>query len=106
VIAVLTKYEALVDRVKGECGARVPTRTDVSKYAKKNVIDPLKNTGQLAAFVQTHRKSAFELLFPCKISDVTVQIKVKVVNCWLKRHMKPSRMKHLPLFLQWLSKIQ
>jgi len=43
VIAVLTKYEALVDRVKDELGGRPVTKRDVLNYAKMNVFDPLKN---------------------------------------------------------------
>ncbi len=57
-IAVLTKYEALVDRVKYEHGGRAVTKRDVLNYAKKNVFDPLKDVMQSsAAIVQTHRES-------------------------------------------------
>ena len=58
VIAVLTKYEALVDRVKDEYKERQVTKSDILNYAKKNVLDPLKNvTHAPIAIVQTHRKS-------------------------------------------------
>ena len=58
VIAVLTKYEALVDRVKGEYEGRQVAKSDILNYAKKNVLDPLKNvTNAPAAIVQTHRES-------------------------------------------------
>jgi len=62
VIAVLTKYEALVDRVKYENGGRATIR-DVSSYAKKNVFDPLKsNMHAPAAIVKTHRESLLVFL--------------------------------------------
>ncbi|KAF8495150.1 hypothetical protein F5888DRAFT_1616146 [Russula emetica] len=55
VIVILTKYEALVDRVKDEHGGRSVTARDVLNYAKENVIDPLKNvTHAPVAIVQTH----------------------------------------------------
>ena len=55
-IAVLTKYEALVDRVKDEYKGQAAKR-DILYYAKKNVLDPLKNvTHAPAAIVQTHRE--------------------------------------------------
>jgi hypothetical protein len=79
---VLTKYEALADRVKGEYRERAVTKKDVSKYAKENVIDPLKNanaTHPPAAFVQTHREFLLSFV-PCKNDDETIQIKAKVVN--------------------------
>ncbi len=58
VIAVLTKYEALVDRVKGEYEGRQVAKSDILNYAKKNVLDPLKNvTNAPTAIVQTHRES-------------------------------------------------
>jgi hypothetical protein len=58
VIAVLTKYEALVDRVKGEYKGREVTKNDTLNYAKKNVLNPLQNvTYPPAAIVQTHRES-------------------------------------------------
>ena len=57
VIAVLTKYEALVDRVKGEYKGRQVARCDILNYAKMNVLDPLKNVKNApAAIVQTHRE--------------------------------------------------
>ncbi|KAF8502134.1 hypothetical protein F5888DRAFT_1669478, partial [Russula emetica] len=57
VIAVLTKYEALVDRVKGEYKGRQVTKRDILTYAKVNVFDCLKNaTHAPAAIVQTHHK--------------------------------------------------
>ena len=78
-VAVLTKYEALVDRVKDECGGRMVTKTDVLNYANKNVLEPLKGVMHSpVAIVQTHRESRFGIL----ITIVTrhFQIKVKVVN--------------------------
>jgi hypothetical protein len=58
VIAVLTKYEALVDRVKDESKGRQVAKKDILNYAKKNIFDPLKNVAHApAAIVQTHRES-------------------------------------------------
>ena len=58
VIAILTKYEALVNRVKDEYKGRQVTRHDILNYAKQNVLDPLKNvTNAPTAIVQTHRES-------------------------------------------------
>jgi hypothetical protein len=58
VVAVLTKYEALVDRVKGEYNGRRVAKNDILDYTKKNVLDPLKNvTNAPTAIVQTHRES-------------------------------------------------
>jgi hypothetical protein len=58
VVAVLTKYEALVDRVKDEYKGRQVAKSDILDYTKKNVFDPLKNvTYAPAAIVQTHRES-------------------------------------------------
>jgi hypothetical protein len=55
VIAVLTKYEALVDRVKGEYKGRQVVKSNILNYAKENVLDPLKNvTHAPVAIVQTH----------------------------------------------------
>jgi hypothetical protein len=57
VIAVLTKYEALVDRVKDESKGRQVAKKDILNYAKKNIYDPLKNVAHApAAIVQTHHK--------------------------------------------------
>ena len=57
-IAVLTKYEALVDRVKGEYKGSQVTKADILNYAKTNVFNPLQNVTHVpAAIVQTHRKS-------------------------------------------------
>ncbi|KAF8495671.1 hypothetical protein F5888DRAFT_1946930, partial [Russula emetica] len=57
VIAVLTKYEALVDRVKGEYKGRQVAKSDILNYAKINVFDPLKNVTHIpAAIIQTHYK--------------------------------------------------
>jgi len=62
VIVVLTKYEALVDRVKDEHGGRPVTKRDILNYAKKNVFDPLnKVVHSPAAIVQTHRESLFSI---------------------------------------------
>ncbi|KAF8499786.1 hypothetical protein F5888DRAFT_1611153, partial [Russula emetica] len=64
VIAVLTKYEALVDRVKGEYKGRQVPKSDILNYARMNVFNPLKNAKHSpAAIVQTHHKgSGCELL--------------------------------------------
>ena len=60
-IAVLTKYEALVDRVKDEYKGKQLTKRDILNYAKKNIFDPLKNvTHAPAAIVQTHRKFIYK----------------------------------------------
>ncbi len=78
-VAVLIKYEALVDRVKDEHGGRTVTKRDVLNYAKENVFDPLNlKAHSPVAIVQTHRESRFGIL----ITIVTghFQIKVKVVN--------------------------
>ncbi|KAF8498202.1 hypothetical protein F5888DRAFT_1923063 [Russula emetica] len=57
VIVVLTKYEALVDRVKGEYKGRQVAKSDILNYAKMNVFDPLKNVTHVpAAIIQTHHK--------------------------------------------------
>jgi hypothetical protein len=57
VIAVLTKYEALVDRVKDEYKGRQVAKSDILNYAKKNILDPLKNVAHVpVAIVQTHRE--------------------------------------------------
>ena len=58
-IAVLTKYEALVDRVKLDVNlrGRKVTKHDILNYANKEVFMPLgavKN--KPAAIVQTHGK--------------------------------------------------
>jgi hypothetical protein len=59
VVAVLTKFEALVDRVKGEYNGRRVAKNDILDYTKKNVLDPLKNvTNAPTAIVQTHRESS------------------------------------------------
>ncbi|KAF8497068.1 hypothetical protein F5888DRAFT_1700032, partial [Russula emetica] len=64
VIAVLTKYEALVDRVKGEYKGRQVAKSDILNYAKMNVFDPLKNVTHVpAAIIQTHHnRKGCELL--------------------------------------------
>ena len=55
-IAVLTKYEALVDRVKDEYNGQA-TKKNILNYAKKNVFDPLKSIANApVAIVQTHRE--------------------------------------------------
>ena len=57
-IAVLTKYEALVDRVKDEYNGSQVAKSDILNYVKKNVLNPLQNvTYPPLAIVQTHRKS-------------------------------------------------
>jgi hypothetical protein len=63
VIAVLTKFEALVDRVKDEYKGKQVVKSDILNYTKKNVYDALKNvTHAPAAIVQTHRKLFVALL--------------------------------------------
>jgi hypothetical protein len=53
----LTKYEALVDRVKGEYNGKQLTKSDILSYTKKNIFNPLKSvTHKPAAIVQTHRE--------------------------------------------------
>jgi len=62
VIVVLTKYEALVDRVKDEHGGRPVTKRDILNYAKKNIFDPLNNVVHSpATIVQTHHESLFSI---------------------------------------------
>ena len=57
-IAVLTKYEALVDRVKGEYKGSQVAKSDILKYVKTNVLNPLDNVIHVpTAIVQTHCKS-------------------------------------------------
>ncbi|KAI0277388.1 hypothetical protein BGY98DRAFT_623455 [Russula aff. rugulosa BPL654] len=57
VIAVLTKFEALVDRVKDEYKGRQVAKNDILKYARENVFNPLKSvTHAPVAIVQTHHK--------------------------------------------------
>ncbi len=78
-IAVLTKYEVLVDRVKDELGGRLVTKRDVANYAHRNVLDSLMNVVHSpAAIVQTHHKSPFSILITIVMR--LFQIKVKVVN--------------------------
>ena len=58
-IAVLTKYEALVDRVKLESNLkeRKVTSRDVFNYVNREVLGPLQAIkNKPAAIVQTHRK--------------------------------------------------
>ena len=56
-IAVLTKYEALVDRVKGEYPGKQMARSDILNYTKKNIFNSFKSvTHKPAAIVQTHRE--------------------------------------------------
>jgi hypothetical protein len=63
VIAVLTKYEALVDRVKDEYKGRHVSKRDILNYTQKNVRDPLKDvTHAPAAIVQTHRESFMDII--------------------------------------------
>ena len=70
-IAVLTKYEALVDRVKDEHKGQA-AKKDILNYAKKNVFDPLKNIAHPpAAIIQTHRELALLLLYNNNINFLT-----------------------------------
>ena len=58
-IAVLTKYEALVDRVKLKFNlkGRKATSHDILSYTNKEVLGRLKAIqNKPAAIVQTHRK--------------------------------------------------
>ena len=58
-IAILTKYEALVDRLKLESNlkGRKVTNWDVLNYANKEVLGPLQAIkNKPAAIVQTHRE--------------------------------------------------
>ena len=56
-IAVLTKFEALVDRVKSEYKGKHVAKNDILKYARENVFNPLKSVTHVpVAIVQTHRK--------------------------------------------------
>ena len=62
-IAILTKYEALVDRVKGEYQERQVTKRDILNYVKENILNPFKNvTYKPAAIVQTHRKPFINII--------------------------------------------
>ncbi len=62
-IAILTKYEALVDRVKGENKGRQVAKSEILNYAKKNVFNPLKNVTYVpVAIVQTHRESFISIV--------------------------------------------
>ena len=72
-IAILTKYEALVDRVKHEYRGRL-TKRDVLNYAKVNILDPLINVRYApAAIVQTHCKSFVGIIVVIK---TTVLIRI------------------------------
>ena len=72
-IVILTKYEALVDRVKGEHKGGQVAKSDIVNYAKKNVLDPLTNvTYAPSAIVQTHRKSLVGIII---IIATTIKIK-------------------------------
>ena len=63
VIAVLTKYEALVDRVKSEFKGQQVAKSDILNYAKRNVFGPLKSVIHAPiAIVQTHRKSFVNII--------------------------------------------
>jgi hypothetical protein len=75
VIAVLTKYEALVDRVKDEFKGRPMAKKDILNYAKKNIFDPLKNVAHApAAIVQTHRESFMGIIIIIIITITTTII--------------------------------
>jgi hypothetical protein len=63
VIAVLTKFEALVDRVKGEYKGRQVAKNDILNYARENVFNPLKSVTHVpVAIVQTHRESFINII--------------------------------------------
>jgi hypothetical protein len=71
VIAVLTKYEALVDIVKDESKGRRVAKKDILNYAKKNIYDPLKNVAHApAAIVQTHRESFVGIIIITTITTI------------------------------------
>ena len=56
-IAILTKYEALVDRVKDEYKGKPVTKKQVLNYTKENILDPLKNGIHVSkAIVHIHRE--------------------------------------------------
>jgi hypothetical protein len=82
VIAVLTKYEALVDRVKGEYKGRQVVKSDILNYAKKNVLNPLKNvTPTPVAIVQTHGKLFVGIIII--ITIITIKLIDKGKGCEL-----------------------
>jgi hypothetical protein len=59
----LTKFEALVDRVKNEYKGRQVAKKDILNYTKENVFNPLKNvTNAPVAIVQTHRESFINII--------------------------------------------
>jgi hypothetical protein len=81
-IAVLTKYEALVDRVKGEYKGRQVVKSDILNYAKKNVLNPLKNvTPTPVAIVQTHGKLFVGIIII--ITIITIKLIDKGKGCEL-----------------------
>jgi len=55
VMAVLTKYEALVNRIQDASGGNPVTKKDIKLYLDKHVLGPIKNTAHPpAASVQAH----------------------------------------------------
>jgi len=83
VIAILTKYEALVDRVKDEYKGKQVAKLDILNYAKKNVFNPFKSvTHGSIAIVQTHCESFVSIItMITTITIILLKIKGKVVNC-------------------------
>jgi hypothetical protein len=62
VIAVLTKFEALVDRVKDEYKGRQVAKNDILNYTRENVYNPLKSATHAPVIVQTHRESFINII--------------------------------------------
>jgi hypothetical protein len=82
VIAVLTKYEALVARVKDEYKGRQVVKSDTLNYAKKNILDPFKNvTHAPAAIVQTHGELFVGIIII--ITIITIKLLDKGKGCEL-----------------------
>jgi hypothetical protein len=60
VIAVLTKYEALVNRMNDEYEERNVAKNKALNYAKMSIFDPLKNVIHVpAAIVRTQCESHY-----------------------------------------------
>ena len=113
VIAVLTKYEALIDRVKDrarESGGRPATKQDVISYLDESVICSIKKTAHPpAAYVQTHRRYlSMGKVSHCSSnnSDDTVQTRVRVATYSPTRPTERSRTKTLLPYLQWHSRVR
>lgn len=60
VIIVLTKYEALVERVKDKLLGREPSKEEVRRHAQSNIMKPIRRAAYPpAGYVQTHRELSF-----------------------------------------------